>query len=134
MVGVTWYEAEAFCNWLTATYEAEYRLPTEEEWERLARGQHGREYPWGNDWEEGVANTDESGIEQTSAVGIFPDGISPTGAYDCAGNVWEWCADVRVLRGGAWGDFQDFARCAARVQGDPYDSGNLVGFRVVSPI
>ncbi len=93
VVGVNWYEAEAFCNWLTATYKRTYRLPTEEEWERLARGQHNREYPWGNSWQEGITNTKESGINQTSVVGIFPNSISPTGSQDCAGNVWEWCMD-----------------------------------------
>jgi hypothetical protein len=140
VVGVSYYEAEAFCAWLTATYEREYRLPTEEEWERLARGQHGREYPWGNEWEAGLANTSESGIGRSGAVGLFPGGVSPTGAFDCAGNVWEWCAswydkdeDTRVLRGGSWGSGQDYARCAARYY--PPDYGDYyVGFRLVSPI
>ncbi len=142
VVGVSWYEAEAFCNWLTTTCDRLYRLPTEEEWERLARGQHGREYPWGNKWEEGLSNTKESGLGQTSAVGIFPGGVSPTGAYDCAGNVWEWGLDwfdkkeqmFRVLRGGAWISLQDLARCAARDQAFPSISDSDFGFRVVSPI
>ncbi len=142
VVAVSWYEAEAFCNWLTATYDGQYRLPTEEEWERLARGQHGREYPWGNNWEEGLANTRESEIGQTSAVGMFPGGVSPTGAHDCAGNMWEWCADwsdkeqmFRVLRGGAWVNRQVNARCAARYQSIPNGRIDGLGVRVVvSPI
>ncbi len=142
VVGVSWYEAEAFCNWLSHTYGQKYRLPTDAEWERLARGRDGREYPWGNDWQDDRANTGESGIGQTSAVGLFPSGVSPAGAYDCAGNVWEWCADwydeernYRVLRGGGWYDGQDLARCAFRDYYDPYFRDFLIGFRVVvSPI
>ncbi len=141
VVGVSWYEAEAFCNWLTAIYDGQYRLPTEEEWERLARGQHGREYPWGNAWEEGLANTGESEIGRTSAVGMFPGGVSPTGAHDCAGNVWEWGADwsdkeqmFRVLRGGSWYDLSFDARCARRGGGRPGDGGLNLGCRLVSPI
>ncbi len=139
LVGVSWYEAEAFCNWLTAEFEQTYRLPTEEEWERLARGQHGREYPWGNSWAKGVCNTRESMIGQTSPVGMFPGGVSPTGAYDCAGNVWEWCldfydnrTDVRVLRGGAFHNSADLARCAFRVNDyDPHHRSGRFGFRCV---
>lgn len=141
VVGVSWYEAEAFCNWLTATSERAYRLPTEEEWERLARGQHGRDYPWGNTWQTGLCNTTESELGQTSAVGLFPEGVSPTGVHDCAGNVWEWCLDwsdkkktVRVLRGGSWYVSQFDARCASRLRNDPDFSGSVIGFRVVSPI
>jgi len=142
VVDVSWYEAEAFCNWLSETYGQPYRLPTEVEWERLARGQDGREYPWGNDWQEGLANTHENRIGQTSTVGLFPGGISPAGAYDCAGNVWEWCADWydekqtdRVLRGGSWYNDVDFARCASRGRDHPSYWDYSVGFRVVvSPI
>ena len=140
VVGVSWYEAEAFCNWLTATNEAGriYRLPTEAEWERLARGQHGRKFPWGNSWEVGLVNTSESKIEQPSAVGLFPGGVSPTEAMDCAGNVWEWCQDgdggVRVLRGGSWLSSQDYVRCASRGRNLPHFGDNSYGFRLVSPI
>ncbi|MCP4363080.1 MAG: SUMF1/EgtB/PvdO family nonheme iron enzyme [Chloroflexi bacterium] len=144
VVGVTWYEAEAFCNWLTAANEKglTYRLPSETEWERLARGQNGWKYPWGNTWQAGLANTRESKINHTSAVGLFPEGNSPTTALDCAGNVWEWCLDwsdeqeqmFRVLRGGSWFDAQDDARCGSRVDHYPYVSSYSDGFRVVSPI
>ncbi|MCK6628941.1 MAG: SUMF1/EgtB/PvdO family nonheme iron enzyme [Anaerolineae bacterium] len=140
VVGITWYEAEAFCNWLSAVYDRLYRLPTETEWERLARGQEGRVYPWGDDWQEDRANTSESRINQTSAVGLFPGGVSPARAYDCSGNVWEWCADWydksetdRVLRGGSWSGNRIIARCAIRNWYDPYSCDNDFGLRVVSP-
>jgi hypothetical protein len=138
VVGVSWYEAEAFCRWLAAAYGLPYHLPTELEWERLARGQDGREYPWGDEWRAEVSNTSEAGLRRPSAVGIFPDGVSPTGAYDCAGNVWEWCADwyderknVRVLRGGSWYDDPDLARCAARHSLNPSLRNDYFGCRVV---
>jgi hypothetical protein len=142
VVGVSWFEAEAFCLWLTATYGQPYRLPTEVEWERLARGQNGREYPWGNEWQEGICNTRESGLGHPSAVGLFPTGVSLAGVYDCAGNVLEWCMDwydkeqrLRVLRGGAFGDVQYDARCSGRDRSDPGLRYYSVGFRiVVSPI
>jgi hypothetical protein len=151
VVGVSWYEAEAFCRWLTAHSQIEnpkskmvFRLPTEVEWERLARGQHGQEYPWGNNWQEGVSNTMEAQLKQTTAVGLFPQGISPTGVYDCAGNVWEWCLswydedkDSRVLRGGSYpsGNNEGYVRCSFRSSFQPYYRYDFIGFRVVvSPI
>ena len=140
VVGVTWYEAEAFCNWLTVSYGRDYRLPTEAEWERLARGQDGREYPWGEGWHEGVSNTSEADLGQSTAVGLFPGGVSPAGAQDCVGNIWEWCANrydeketARALRGGSWNYDQSYARCAFRDRSFPYVSSNYIGFRVVSP-
>ncbi|MBN1218750.1 MAG: SUMF1/EgtB/PvdO family nonheme iron enzyme [Anaerolineae bacterium] len=142
VVGISWFEAEAFCNWLSAEYGQAYRLPAEAEWERLVRGQDGREFPWGDRWQDGVSNTIESRIGQTSAVGMFPAGVSPSGAYDCAGNVWEWGADwyyedkdSRVLRGGAWDYDLDYARCSYRSRDYPSLRVDDLGFRlVVSPI
>ncbi len=140
VVGVSWYEAEAFCNWLSATYGRPYRLPTEEEWERLARGTEGWVYPWGNEWQEGAANTAESKLGQTTTVGLFAP--NPAGAYDCVGNVWEWGADwydkkeqmFRVLRGGSWNIIQVNARCVSRARTQADNSSVDIGFRVVSPI
>jgi hypothetical protein len=140
VVGVSWYEAEAFCNWLTSQQGQLYRLPSEEEWERLARGQDWREYPWGNEWQEEFANTARSDIQRTSAVGLFPCGVSPTGAYDCAGNIWEWCASwyeegkTRVMRGGAFNYDEYDARCTTRNWYYPFNWFAGLGFRVVSPI
>ena len=103
---VSWYKATAFCRWLTARLRAagklssneEVRLPTELQWERAARGTDVREYPWGEGYQPGCANIDETDknggpyyLRQTSAVGIYPQSASPCGALDMAGNVWEWC-------------------------------------------
>jgi len=139
VVGVTWYEAEAYARWLSVTVGREVRLPTEEEWEKAARGIDGRGYPWGNAFDAGRCNTSESGIEHTTAVGQYsPAGDSVYGAADMAGNVWEWTETEKgggwVLRGGSWGDIQDGARCSFRLGGDPFYSGDGVGFRLVFPV
>ncbi len=96
VLGVSWYEAEAFCHWRSA-YMTEktgqehlYRLPTEAEWEWAARGSDGRWWPWGMTWEEDRANID---LYTTTPVGIYPAGASPFGVMDMAGNVTEWTSD-----------------------------------------
>ncbi|MEI7642908.1 MAG: bifunctional serine/threonine-protein kinase/formylglycine-generating enzyme family protein [Chloroflexales bacterium] len=92
MVGVSWFEAVAYCRWLSAQTGHEFRLPSEAEWERAARGTDGRIWPWGNTWEAGRCNSKESGIGKTTPVSQYPNGASPYGVLDMAGNVWEWCA------------------------------------------
>ena len=116
VIGVLWYEAVAYCRWLTERLRAvgrlpadyEIRLPTEAEWEWAARGPQGRRWPWGDSWQAGYCNSEESGINRTSAVGGFPTGVGggwwdqfdrlpmlePRGEvlHDLAGNVWEWCS------------------------------------------
>jgi formylglycine-generating enzyme required for sulfatase activity len=91
VVGVSWWEADAFCRWLTVKRNDGfvYRLPTEGEWEAAAAGFEQRKYPFGK-WEYGVCNTDEVKIKKTSPVGIFQRGKTPEGLFDMAGNVWEW--------------------------------------------
>jgi formylglycine-generating enzyme required for sulfatase activity/energy-coupling factor transporter ATP-binding protein EcfA2 len=89
---VSWHDAQAYSEWLRQKTGKNYRLPTEAEWEKAARGTDGRVYPWGNEFDKDKCNTDESGINATTPVGIYLDGASPFGALDMAGNVWEWCS------------------------------------------
>jgi formylglycine-generating enzyme required for sulfatase activity len=91
---VTWYQAAAFCRWLSAKLDYEIALPAEWQWQQAATGGNpANKYPWGPEWEDDHANSEEAGIGQTSAVGMFPAGASPAGVMDMAGNVWEWCAN-----------------------------------------
>jgi formylglycine-generating enzyme required for sulfatase activity len=110
VVGVTWYEVEAYCNWLRVITGQKFRLPTEAEWEKAARGPRlraiggladggGREgvlWPWGNEWDAERCNSSESKLNATTPVGMYPSGAAlwPNGSVeDLVGNVWEWCAD-----------------------------------------
>jgi len=93
VVGVCWYEADAFCRWLTDNDSAyRYFLPDENQWEAAAAGFEKRKYPWGNEWQDNYCNSEESGIKGTSAVGLFKQSETPEGVADMAGNVWEWTA------------------------------------------
>jgi formylglycine-generating enzyme required for sulfatase activity len=155
VVGISWYEAVAYCRWLSQATGQEFRLPTEAEWEKAARGEHGREWPWGNEFDLQKANTLETGLQRTTPVGQYsPACDSPYGAADMAGNVWEWCQDwfagdyyqrspsenppgpkkgvIRVLRGGSWYNNVDIARCACRGGSYPDSRRDYLGFRVVT--
>ena len=103
VVGVTWYEAVAYCAWLTATNPGRFfRLPDEAMWEKAARWTDGRRWPWGDTWDAAKLNSGEGGIGRTSAVGIFPTGRSRYGVFDCAGNVWEWCSGPGYSSGASY--------------------------------
>ena len=141
---VTWYEAMAFCAWLSHRLGYTVTLPTEVQWEKAARGTDGRTYPWGPEWREGAANTEEADVGRTTAVGIFPQDQSPYGVMDLAGNVWEWCLneyghperiqrqgdEPRGVRGGSWGHYQVDARADYHLFHPDFRSDDL-GFRVV---
>jgi formylglycine-generating enzyme required for sulfatase activity len=152
---VSWYDAVAFCRWLSAKLGYEVTLPTEQQWERAARFTDSREYPWGNGYKEGFANINETStnvgkhdLGMTSAVGIYPQGASPDGVLDLSGNVWEWCLNevehpsktqfegdaTRGLRGGSWNDSHDNARAAFRLRNNPNLRDYIFGFRVVRPL
>ncbi|KAF7556544.1 hypothetical protein G7Z17_g1346 [Cylindrodendrum hubeiense] len=104
---LTWYDAMAYCEWLTYRWQASgkiapdehVRLPSEPEWERAARGgiiqnDAGLIYPWGTGWQSDSANCEETVFNRTCSVGLFSQGRSPYGCYDMAGNVWEWCTTL----------------------------------------
>jgi len=88
-VGVSRYEAVAFCRWLSGQINDIVRLPTEAEWERAARHTDGRIYPWVGGFETTRCNMGDTGVGATSAVGSFPTGDAICGAADMSGNVWE---------------------------------------------
>ena len=148
LIGVCWFEAEAFCNWLAKKIVAvpenyTVRLPTDAEWERAARGVKGQEYPWGEGFDKSAANTwdsdpADSGVGGTTAVATFPQGVSPVGAWDMSGNVWEWTHAwydedhrYRVVRGGSWMGYQWFARGSFTNWSTPLMFNDDLGFRVV---
>jgi formylglycine-generating enzyme required for sulfatase activity/energy-coupling factor transporter ATP-binding protein EcfA2 len=162
VVGVSWFEAEAYCNWLSEQRGVPVRLPTEREWERAARGVDGRTYPWGEDFDRRKLNCAEFWAKEddlsdyddlkkwwdsdsfenasTTQAGQFPQSQSPDGLMDMSGNVFEWTktwwADdhvYRVVRGGSWDYDRRYVRCAYRSRLAPDLFGTTVGFRVVSP-
>ena len=153
VVGVSWYEAMAFCKWLSQQLERQVMLPSEAQWEKAARGTDGRRYPWGGDISKEHANYNETGIKVTTTVGMFPQGQSPYKCLDMAGNVWEWTSSLyqeypydakneqedpasgarRVLRGGSFYVDRQVVRCACRDVDAPDFRNDDRGFRVLSP-
>jgi formylglycine-generating enzyme required for sulfatase activity len=152
VVNVSWTDAVAFCRWLSKETGQPFRLPTEAEWEKAARGADGRIWPWGDEPPDERRCNFALNEGDTTAVGRYsPQGDSPYGCADMAGNVWEWCQSLsrsypyqahdgreaveeegpRVLRGGAFYVDQRRVRCAYRLRGNPNSWINAWGFRVV---
>ncbi len=151
---VSWCDALAFCHWLSEKLGYAVRLPTEYQWQQAATvGTPANVYPWGMEWDERLANTDESHLGRTTAVGMYPlggPGSSQEGALDISGNVWEWCLnkyenpddtsdageEARVWRGGSWLFDQAYARASYRYSLNPHLRDYDLGFRLCceSPI
>jgi len=173
VIGISWYEAVAYCEWLSTKTNRIYRLPTEVEWEKAARGTDQRKYPWGNNFDFSYINVYDSsdpydnglspaGFFNGDTLGGFftRDNSSPFGAYDMAGNVFEWCYDWysssyyneckdkgivrnpqgppsgenRIIRGSSWITINTgygFEGSYARSSARPYERTAYTGFRCV---
>jgi formylglycine-generating enzyme required for sulfatase activity len=142
---ISWYEAMAFCGWLSAQTGLNVSLPTEQQWQRAAQGDDDRLYPWGNRFEKSRCNSKESNLRTTTPVNRYTNGVSPYGIYDMAGNVWEWCSSTeyrpsksedgedvtRVVRGGAFISVAQRARNNFHFYLNPLYRYATIGFRVV---
>ena len=136
VVGINYYETNIIAIWLG------FRLPTEKEWEKSARGVDGRDYPWGEaaGYQSGYNNTSDFVIGKTTPVEEYEKGISPYGCFDMSGNIWEWCVQLhaskysthRIVRGGSWLNYLVHAKCITRNSFDPGDRYPSVGARFVS--
>jgi formylglycine-generating enzyme required for sulfatase activity len=146
VMNVSWEEANAYAEWIGK------RLPTEAEWEKAARGNDGRKYPWGNEFDLTRCNTAESGNRRPTSVDGYSTGRSPYGVYDMSGNVLEWTADrykaypwsrydspdfeedFIVLRGGSWLHPEINATCSSRLYAPAENRSNFIGFRCVKDV
>ncbi|MGH2516040.1 MAG: formylglycine-generating enzyme family protein, partial [Ktedonobacterales bacterium] len=131
IVRMSWKNAIDYAAWLVQVTDEPWQPPTEEQWEKAARGTDGRIYPWGDQWDPQRANTSTGGPGDTTPVGMYPGGVSPFGVHDMAGTVNEWCGippestlyrpgpwagrpptTTGYLRGGSWNDSYRLARVA----------------------
>jgi formylglycine-generating enzyme required for sulfatase activity len=152
VTGVSWNDVVAYSRWLTTVSGKPYGLPSEAQWEKGARGTDGRIWPWGNEWDPQRCNSLEGGPGETTPVAAYPEGASPYGLLDMAGNVWEWTRSLHkpypyqaddgrenlklegflVLRGGShFHGYPRRVRCASRLGFVPYLLYGDYGFRVV---
>ncbi len=142
---VSWYDATAFCRWLSARLGFEIRFPDEWEWQWAAQSARADfAYPWGPEWRDDIANTEDTNIGRTTAVGMYPEGCSRQDVYDLIGNVWQCCRNShgdphqrtpwqyapRARRGGSYYSSQASARADSRGYYS-LDRTNDDGFRVV---
>ena len=151
VVGVTLFEAEAYCAWLSVAAAQAYQLPSSVEWEVAAGGSWAHKYPWGNDWTAERANTIEGRVQLPSPVGAYAasGGIGPFAAEDQSGNVWEWTRSLyerapgnrvdqyatsgeQCVRGGSWDSSHKSASCAHTERYAPAFYSDSLGFRVAS--
>ena len=131
IVNVNWEDANAYAKWLGK------RLPTEQEWEKAARGPNGRIYPWGNAFNQFNGNSRELGLRSTTEVTQFHSGVSQYGCYDMSGNVWEWTSsnvfpdndEAKVIRGGSWANSREEVRATTRAYERSERRRRDVGFR-----
>ncbi len=149
VVGISWHEAIAFTRWLSEKFQIKNQiipnymvgkqnknitpliaLPSEEQWEKAARGVNGQKYPWGEFPNSNAANYLSTNINTTSAVGCFPSGVSPFGVMDSIGNVWEYTSNPNVLRGGSFNSIQEFIHCTFSGRLNPYRRYGQIGFRI----
>ena len=143
---INWYEAVAFCNWLSAKLNVHITLPTDLQWIRAARGDDQRKYPWGDNFDQDFCNTRESDIKMTTEVMDYDGGVSPFGVYDMAGNTWEWCLDAtrpetdgdensdgkRLVHGGSFISPYTRAEIMFRYYLVPQSFHSSIGFRIVA--
>jgi len=144
VVGVSWFEAVAFCLWLRNVTDEAIALPTEQQWQRAAQGNSNRAYPWGDQFDAKRCNFYQEGTE--SVTQFSGKGDSPFGVSDMSGNVNEWCltdykngtqniastTKVRALRGGTWAAFpdSDYLRVDRRDGDNPTARMPAIGFRL----
>jgi formylglycine-generating enzyme required for sulfatase activity len=139
---VNWYEAMAFANWLANMLSMKITLPTIAQWQRAAKGDDDRYFPWGDEYKEELCNTLETGLKATTPVDRYQKGASPYGVYDMAGNVWEWTLKTaaaaetghdfrRAVAGGSYVSPCDRAQTSFRYYLDPRVRYSSIGIRLV---
>ncbi|MBK8027101.1 MAG: SUMF1/EgtB/PvdO family nonheme iron enzyme [Chloroflexi bacterium] len=156
---VAWFDAMAFCNWLSARMQEDLCLPTSEQWFRAARGDSQRIYPWGDTFDPDYCNVKECELKMTTPVTRYTKGVSLFGVWDMAGNIWEWTVSAKIgpagangngngsgseaahfdvsgyapraVHGGAYHSEAERARIPFRYYLNPRISHNSIGFRIV---